>query len=235
MAKNNEWTQLDNHPRIWVANYKVPNFASRSVVIEFRPNHFCVYSPGTSNLESFSSIYEGKGSLDFIIVPNIYHHLGVNIWKKKFSNAKLIASKKTMTKLEKYNYGEYLDPEYLGSSLPSDITIVEPLGTRFGEIWLTIKNNRNSIWVICDAFFNYTKYSKNISGRILQVIMNASPGLKIGRLIKMFLITNKKKYKSWVLNQIEIDKPDVLIPMHGKIEVDISLSDRLINTIKKNF
>ena len=73
------------------------------------------------------------------------------------------------------------------------------------------------MWVVCDAFFNYARYSNKIIARILQKCLKAAPGLKMSSIVKYFLIKNRKQYKAWLLKQLDQDRPTTLVMAHGEV------------------
>ncbi len=112
--------------------------------------------------------------------------------------------------------------------------ILIPPGHRGGDVWVSKRNeDGNSLWITCDSFLNYDRVSRKPIARILQKILGAAPGLKISQFIKWLLLDEKTSFKHWVLKQLDKDRPTILIPSHGEVEVDSLLTTRLKKLIEK--
>ena len=115
----------------------------------------------------------------------------------------------------------------LKDKLPENITLLEPPAIRYGEVWLRVAGSSGVSWIVCDAFFNYARFSKKPIARGIQKLFKAAPGLKISFLVKTFMIKDRKKYKEWVKEQLDRDRPTTLVPAHGEILRDPELPQKI--------
>jgi len=230
--KKNVWHNLESHPEISFGQYIVPNFVSNSVSIKISDTEYVVISPGEPLLSTFLIDRHSKDTKIHIIMPNAFHFMGVSAWQMRFSNTTLYASKKAKALLiEKgvaKNENDILSLEDKQPPLPENYSILFPPGHRGGDVWLKKQDtHHSSVWITCDSFLNYERLSNQPVARIMQKILNAAPGLKISQVIKWFIFKDKKEFKLWVLDQLELDNPTTLIPSHGEIAKGEDLPNKL--------
>jgi hypothetical protein len=230
--KKHTWFQLEAHPEVFYGQYLVPNFISNSVAIRVDKNHWVLISPGEKMLNDLPDEFNSDDIKLSIIFPNAFHYMGVNAWLEKFTNAKLYASKKAKKRLERKGFKCIKVLENEQPPLPKGYEILFPPGHRGGDVWLAKHGNNKNLWITCDSFLNYERVSKQPIARSLQFILGAAPGLKISEVIKWLLLDRKAVFKPWVLNQLKMDKPAILIPSHGEVEADQALSKRLQDLIE---
>jgi len=231
--KKHTWFQLKEHPEVYFGQYIVPNFMSNSVAIRSSKNHWVLISPGEKMLNSFLTKWKTKGLKISIIFPNAFHYMGVTTWLEHFPDAKLYASEKAKKRLRRKGFRNIYSLETELPQLPKGYEVLFPPGHRGGDVWLSKKcEDNNNLWITCDSFLNYERVSKQPIARILQSLLGAAPGLKISQVIKWLLLDRKSAFKTWVLNQLEKDRPTILIPSHGEVESDGALTKRLRDIIE---
>jgi len=230
--KKHIWFQLKEHPEVYFGQYIVPNFISNSIAIKTAENHWVLISPGEKMLAKWTEKWKSKETKISIIFPNSFHYMGVNSWLDQFPDAKLYASQKAKKRLVKKGFRNIIPLESDQPELPTGYKVLIPPGHRGGDIWLSKKCDKNSsIWITCDSFLNYDRVSNQPIARAMQAILGAAPGLKISQVIKWLLLDGKAAFKPWVLNQLEKDRPGILIPGHGEVECDKKLTDKLRSLI----
>ena len=226
--KKHTWFQLEAHPEVYCGQYLVPNFISNSVAIRASEKHWVLISPGEKMLNDLPDGFNRKEIKLSIIFPNAFHYMGVNAWLEQFPEAKIYASKKAKKRLEGKGFKQILMLENEQPQLPIGYEVLIPPGHRGGDVWLSKHGNEdNNLWITCDSFLNYERVSKQPIARAMQSLLGAAPGLKISQVIKWLLLDRKATFKSWVLNQLQQDKPTILIPSHGEVENDPELTKRL--------
>jgi len=226
--KKHTWFQMKAHPEVYYGQYIVPNFISNSVAIRTSENHWVFISPGEKMMNNLPDELHNKDVKISIIFPNSFHYMGVNAWLERFPEAKLYASKKAKKRLVGKGFKQILMLENEQPQLPKGYEVLIPPGHRGGDVWLSKQGGENhNLWITCDSFLNYERVSKQPIARTLQSLLGAAPGLKISQVIKWLLLDRKSKFKSWVLNQLQKDKPTILIPSHGEVDSDDNLTERL--------
>lgn len=232
--KKHTWFQLEEHPEVYFGQYIVPNFCSNSIAIRVSEVHWVLISPGEKLLAEWVKRWQTPETKISIIFPNSFHYMGVNAWLKALPNATLYASQKAKKRLLKKGFDDILALENNRPELPEGYDVLFPPGHRGGDVWLSKQGpDHNNLWITCDSFLNYERVSNQPVARALQAILGAAPGLKISQVIKWLLLDEKAKFKPWVLNQLEQDKPSILIPSHGEVERDKALSEKLTALIKQ--
>ena len=97
------------------------------------------------------------------------------------------------------------------------MTLIEPQGLKTGEVWIRFAVGNNIGWFVIDAFCGSKMTTTN------QVC--SSPELL--KTFPSYGIANQKTYEAWLLEQIECDKPVLIIPCHGSIIRDSQLATKL--------
>ena len=234
--KRNVWHKVEAYPDILVGQYVVPNFVSNSVSIKLNENEFVIYSPGANLLESWPEKDNPKLKLH-IILPNAYHHLGIQAWIAHFQDVALYASQKAKSQLiKKQAFSQVTDineiSEY-ASKFEDSFKLSLPAGHRAGDIWISHQNTQSeTLWITCDSFLNYERLSNQTVARFMQKLLGAAPGLKISQVVKWFILDDRKHFKQWASKQVQKEQPVALIPSHGEILVDDKLPDRLLDLLQ---
>lgn len=236
--KKNIWHTVPNHEELKVGQYIVPNFVSNSILIDVDDKNAVIISPGKSLLESCSLKNKAHDMHLHIVMPNGYHFMGVIDWQTAFPNHTLYASHQAITMLSDKMESSIVDSikplENHIPPLPNEYSIKIPPGHRGGDAWVVKQTQDGDTWITCDSFLNYERLSNQPVARFLQKLLNAAPGLKISKVIKFFILKNRKEFKDWVLNELNDRQVTTLIPSHGEFEQSHDLTNRLISLINKH-
>lgn len=235
--KKFSWIPLDSDQQIWTIQYYVPKFKSRTIAIRLKSGGCLIVSPGADLVQTFEKDLPILGQPKILLIPNCFHHYGVSAWLEFYPNAKSVASLQAMSRLHSKLGNRYSleSLNFLRAELPENIQILEPPGWRAGEVWLRVEIEKKIAWIVCDAFFNMPKLSPRFLTRLIQRMAKAAPGLSISRILKWVLIKNRSVYRKWVLNQLERDRPSILVPSHGDIIEDENLPRRIRQLVEKRF
>lgn len=219
--KKNVWHTVTDYPELRFGQYIVPNFVSNSVAIKVSDNEFVVISPGKPLLDTWPEEWNRSDIKLHIIMPNGYHYMGVKHWQKKFRNFALYASRKAISRLVEQavvaNASDIYALEDTQPPMPEGYSVLLPPGHRAGDAWIKKDDQHGCLWITCDSFLNYDRLSNQPVARFTQKLLDAAPGLKMSQVVKWFIIEDRAKFKSWVLNQLQQDKPTTMIPSHGEI------------------
>jgi len=232
--KKGIWFPVSNISGVYVGQYVVPSFISNSIALKVTDKEWVVVSPGEAMLAAWPQLCPHEDAQLSIIMPNSFHYMGVTAWLKRYPNAKLYASKKAIKRLSKKGFSEVTPLEERVPNLPDNFEVLVPPGHRGGDVWLSRRDpKQGALWVTCDSFQNYERYSNQPIARTLQKILDTAPGLKVSQFVKWLLLDNKRDFKRWVLTQLQQDKPTTLIPSHGEVEQDAQLSQRIEQLIHR--
>jgi len=233
-VKKNIWYPLEKIAGVYVGQYVVPSFISNSIALKVTEQEWVVVSPGKSMLAAWPDVCPHADCQLSIIMPNSYHYMGVEAWLERYPNAKLYASKKAIKRLNRKGVKDVIALEHKAPSLPDNFEVLVPPGHRGGDVWLSRRDaQQGGLWITCDSFQNYERYSNQPVARTLQKMLDTAPGLKVSQFVKWLLLDDKRDFKRWVLKQLQQDKPTTLIPSHGEVEHDARLTQRLTELVEK--
>ncbi len=231
MSENTKtpWTVIGETQTIWHARYFVPNFISRSVALKVAQDEWVVYSPGGDNLDSFSSAFPDAEKIS-LVLPNAFHNLGAKPWSERYPGSKIYCARKAAPRLTKLGLAP-LVLEDTQPRLPEGFGFVFPEAERWGEVWISGPIDRDKVWITCDTFFNLARYSNHMIARTLQKLFSSAPGLRISALVKWWLVKNRRDFRAWVLREISLQNPTILVPSHGEVLIDADLSAKLTDIV----
>jgi hypothetical protein len=230
-----EWQMIDDEFNLWCADYHVPNFRSRSIALELTSGRVIIISPGASLIDADLPPLKDASLPPFLLAPNSYHSAGIGPWRDRYPASTVFASKRAITRLARMGIADIQPLDSLRDALPANISILEPPGTRSGEVWLRLSGRDGRTWIVCDSFFNYKALSRHPLARAMQIIFRAAPGLRVSNIVKWWLIKDRTRYQTWVLNQLVIDCPTRLVPAHGAILHDPNLPGALASLVRSRF
>lgn len=226
--QKNRWQIVAGHAEIHYGQYMVPNFVSSSVALQVAENELVIISPGEALLADWPEAWRGPQMKISIIMPNGFHYLGVNAWQAAFPQAVLYASAKAIGRLNGKGISGVRALEKEQPVLPAGYQILLPPGPWAGDVWLCKTCPvQGALWITCDSFLNYARYSRQPIARFLQKRLDAAPGLKISQVVKWFILDDRHAFKNWVLARLDEYKPRTLIPSHGEIMCAADLSEQL--------
>ncbi len=211
------WKRYHDDLDLWVADYQTPMMPSRSVAVKLRSGGFLIYSPGAGLVPSAQTELFSEGKPEVLLVPSSFHHLGLAHWKEHFPEVSILASQTAVSRVTRLSKQPVQPLGDLASQFPESIRLRESEGTRIGETWLQIESPIGKIWVTCDAFFNFSRLPNALLPRTFMTLMQSAPGVAISSLFIWGGLSDRKRYRSWFLRQLEEFPPDVAIPSHGKV------------------
>jgi hypothetical protein len=230
--KSRYWLPIEGLSDVWELRASDGAFPLRTVAVRLAEGRVAVYSPirhaAPAALDELADI--GK---PILIAPNAYHTLGLAGHAQRFDDAPIVTSDRAYARIRTKTKLAGQPLRLLQAYLPSNVTVLTVPDVRNGEVWLSIEQGGTRAWVVCDTFLNMTKKLPGLYG-IAMSLMQAGPGLAISSTFK-FLVEDRAFYRDWVLEQIERERPTMLIPCHGKIIRDESLPQQLEALVKRRF
>jgi hypothetical protein len=233
VEQNIHWEPVDAEKTVWTAKYRCPGFIAHTSAFAAKDGQLILYSPGASLVSRLPEGIPDAQLPPLALLPNAFHYLGLKAWKEKYPGMTAVASSRAMSRLRKKGVSGLQDLDLLKNKLPDNVSILEPPGIRFGEMWLRVSGSGGVAWIVCDAFFNYARFSKKPIARTIQKLFKAAPGLKISFLVKRFMIVDRKKYKDWLFERLEADRPNTLVPAHGEILRAPDLPQRIRDLVQQ--
>lgn len=229
---DSRWQTLEQHPELSWARYKVPNFASNCMVLKHGHGQWTVLSPGEELLDNWPGVDDTVTTLN-IVMPNGFHYMGVSAWQARYPNARFFASRQAIARLTSKGLRNILPLEDHSMVLPEGYQWLIPPGHRAGDVWLCKRSEHGNLWITCDSFLNYARYSHQPVARLLQKTLNAAPGLKISQVVKWFILTQRSAFKTWALQRLADFPPQLLLPSHGELDQAANLAERLQQLLER--
>ena len=225
------WKQAHPDWPIWVHTKHSPSgWGWNTVAVRLRDESLLVTSPTSDMSDSAHAELKQIGLPRFLLVSNHYHTLGVDDFVSRYPSVRVLCSKVAKQRLthKLQNPLRHLDTaqEYL----PSELQILEPAGTKTGEVWLELQKNNAYAWVVADAFFNLFNHPRglmNLPARLTQV----TAGLQLGKTFRWLAIRDRTAYKHWFERAVTRATPMLLVPAHGDVLQDTELARRLLTLV----
>ena len=92
----------------------------------------------------------------------------------------------------------------LKAELPEYAEVLEPPGTKNGEVWLSVHTKKGRAWVVTDAFFHMPDHAPGIVGLFLR-LTGTTAGLRIGSTFLWVGVRDRKAYRQWLLQELETE------------------------------
>ena len=183
-----------------------------------------VYSPITELRKA------ANAPVSAMLAPNHFHNLGIKPVLAAFPDAAVYASAVARPRVAKLTGVELLPLDELRARLPEGVTLLEPPGTRAGEVIMEVLTDDGPVWCAADAFFNIAHPLLSKAGFAMRLFGNG-PHLKIGATFRYIAVRDRKAYFAWLRETLDARKPTVLVPGHGDVVRDKDLSSRLLALI----
>ncbi len=208
------WEAVDNQQRLYQSRYRADFAVSNSYLVQLDDGRWLVYSPGKALLDDTLS-WLGAGVELIILAPNRVHISGVTAWCEAFSNSRVMASEQTRLRLAKQqslsNVGTV---EELAAVLPPNLAVHEVPDSKFGEVWVSVREEACTYWMVCDGLMNLKELSPKRLTRWFQRLYGLRLGLWITPIFRSSV--SKPGFRHWVEELMPADQRVVLLPCHGE-------------------
>jgi hypothetical protein len=218
-----EWQSIAGDSRLLTAEYPVHGWSGRTTVIGEPGGDFAVYNPGAGIAPELREALRRRGRVALLVAANHFHHLGVPAWREAFPSALAIASTLAVPRLRAQGIEA---SGYDGIELPAGARILEPMGLKNGEVWLSVATTSGRCWIVGDAFFHVLRTPRNPAGLMLWMT-GTTPGLRIGSTLRWLGIGEPRAYRDWLEAALAAERPEMLVPAHGAVLRDPQLTQRL--------
>lgn len=219
-------TPIDEGAGLWgIERYNKARWHFRSTVVR-GPDGVVVVTPTRGTAADIGASLEQLGPVRVLLAPNSFHHLGLPEYHERFPEAALVASAPAAARIGKKTGLEFQPLDEAAAALPEGVTVLEPPGLKTGEVWLRVETSRGLAWVVTDAFFNLEDNPTGGMGLACRLLA-VTPGLRVSRTYTMLAVADKAEHRAWLYQQLERDRPRLLIPAHGRVLEADDLADRL--------
>lgn len=228
-----EWRAIDDGAGLYELEKVVDSgWCWRAAALRLDGGELLVVSPVRGTLSASAEELERLGSPSFGLAPNHFHYLGLRELRERYPKLACAASVTARPRLEGKCGHPFQPLDALRERLPAGVAILEPPGTKGGEVWLRVPTSRGVAWVVSDAFFHVNNPLRGGMGLALRATGTA-PGLRIGSTFLWLALRERPAYRRWLEAQLEADAPRVLVPGHGDVLADDALPERLAELVRR--
>jgi hypothetical protein len=186
----------------------------RSTAVRLSGRDLVVVSPTRGLGDAAHAELATLGEPTVLLAPNYFHHLGLAEWSERYPGAVAVASDIALPRVRKKT-GLDIEPlDALRAKLPDGAAILEPEGTKAGEVWLRVPTERGLAWVVSDAFFHAPESPTGFIGWFLRLTKTV-PGLCLGWTFLELGLRDRRQYRAWLDDRLETEPPALLIVAHG--------------------
>lgn len=227
------WLPIDERAGLFALEKAVASgWRWRALALRLEGGELALVSPVRGTLARSESSLAALGRPAFALAPNHFHFMGIAEARARDATIACVASSAARPRLEAKCGHAFAQLDALRERLPPEVTILEPPGTKSGEVWLRLQTARGVAWAVCDAFFNVREPVSGAMGLALRATGTA-PGLRIGSTFRWLALRDRRAYRGWLEERIRGDSPRVLIPSHGEVIVDDALPERLAELVRR--
>lgn len=203
-----------------------------SAALRLRDGTALIYSPTRLLPPGAHEALLAVGRPAILLAPNHYHHLGLSEFRERYPGARCVCSEIARPRLARQGPHVFEPLGALAALLPDEARLLEPPGTRNGEVWLEVDTADGPVWVVCDAFFNVPRHPRGAIGLFCR-LTGTTPGLRIGATWKWLALRDRARYAAWVLERLRDRPPAGLIVSHGVAAGGPELAARMIDLVER--
>ncbi len=220
------WSPCSSEPRVASIESPLRGWTSRTTVVLLATGGVAVYNPCANLAATARDELAAWGEVTHLVAPNHFHHLGLPRWRDWFPRAAIVASATARPRLQKQGVVAADAEAELAPRLPRGVRLLQPAGTRTGELWLSVASPSGTGWIVGDAFFNVPSRPPGMTGWLL-AWTGTVPGLRIGSTFVRMALRDRAAYRLWLTEALAREQPAWLVPAHGDVCVEAGLVNRL--------
>jgi hypothetical protein len=225
------WKQAHPDWPIWIHTEHSPSgWGWNTVAARLQDASLLLTSPTFDMSDSAHVELKQVGLPRFILVSNHYHTLGVDEFVSRYRSIQVLCSEVAKHRLTHKLQSPLQHLDAAQEYLPPELRILEPAGTKTGEVWVELQKENASARIVADAFFNLLQHPSglmNLPARLTQV----TPGLQLGKTFRCFAIRDRTAYKHLFERAVTRATPTLLVRAHGNVLQDAELARRLLTLV----
>ena len=198
-ANGGNWSVLEHGPieklseNLWRVEGALPGMSlRRTMAVAKRSDGRLVIHSAIALKEEAMKELEAWGEVAFLIVPNGWHRLDAPAFKARYPNAKVLAPKGAVKKVE-----EKVKVDGTVEDYPADSAVrLDNLhGIAEQEAVMTVRSADGTTVVLTDAVFNMPKKPSDFLGWLFTSVFASAPGPRVSRLFKLAAVKDKQALK----------------------------------------
>jgi glyoxylase-like metal-dependent hydrolase (beta-lactamase superfamily II) len=231
-APSSDWQAICEDTGLWAIEKIADGFYLRTTLLILPNKKLILVSPARGLGDAAIAQLQGFGEPRFLLAPNHYHHLGLGEYAGRTPGAIVVASDVATPRLRSRVPVPIQSLSLLQAELPGYAEVLEPPGTKNGEVWLSVQTKRGRAWIVSDAFFHMPEHAPGLVGLFLR-LTGTTAGLRIGSTFLWLGVRDRTTYRQWLLEKLATAPPDLLVPGHGDVLEDKRLGERLSSLVRE--
>lgn len=221
------WEPIDTDAGLWRAEKRTKQgWSIRSTAVRMADGRLLVVSPIRGLGDAAHDELRAIGEPAALLAPNFFHNLGLREYAERYPDAVVVASDVAAPRVHKKTRLAIESLDALRGRLPGHVSILEPDGTKNGEVWLRVDTGAGVAWCVADALFNVPASPTGLIGLFLRRTKTV-PGLCIGWTFLSWGLRDRAAYRTWFERRLDLDRPTRLIVAHGEDAAGDDLPDRI--------
>jgi len=212
---------------VWSAEKRTAQgWSLRATAVRLADGGLLVVSPTRGLGDDAHAELAALGAPAALLAPNHYHYLGLAEWRERYPDARAFASEIAQARVRAKSGLDVEPLDALRPRLRAECELLEPDGTRAGEVWVTAPAPNGVAWIVADAFFHAAESPTGFTGWFLRRTKTV-PGLCLGWTFLKLGLRDRRAYKRWLDERLENAPPAMMIFAHGEPRATPELADEL--------
>jgi len=198
--------------------------------LRLRDGSLLLHSPTTID-DAHDAQLDALGAPSLLFAPTAVHHLSLERYRQRYPNAVAVAGRHALAGLVARKHEGVQDIEQHTDKLPDGMRVHCAEGTRWGETWLSLRDDDGSATlVVCDAFFHVGRPTTGAMGFALRTL-GIREALCVGRTFKWAAVKDRAAYCAWATRVLREVRPTTLLVSHCEPVRDTALTDTLVSLV----
>lgn len=224
MAKaHDSWKVLPHRPievvadNLWRVEGKLENMPLKRVMTIARRSdgQLVIHNAIALDDESMAKI-DAWGPVAWLVVPNGYHRLDARIFKDRYPQARVLCPAGAAKKVAEV---VAVDGNYADFPADRDVAFETLDGVGEQEGVMIVRSPDGVTLVFNDAIFNMPDV-KGFTGWILRNITQSTGGPRISRIVKLFVVKDRKRFREHLLRLADTPALRRMIVSHDRMVRD---------------
>jgi len=209
------WQIFDTAPAVLTYEYKFGPGAAHALAVAGADGLIVVSPPCRVNTSVFDDLLS-YGPVRALVAPNGFHHLGLQLWHEQFPDASIHAPPSAIERLRRKTGLRDIQPlAALQRHAGTHLDFIDMPHYKSGEALVRIRSERGLVWFVTDVLLNMPRLPDHPLARLIFKLSGSAPGLKFNKLAGLVMVRDKRALKRWLVEQIDVEPPQWLIPSHG--------------------
>lgn len=212
------WTVLSHGPieklnsNLWRIEGVLPNMQlKRQMLIAKLSDNTLMIHNAIALEDEFMAEIEAWGTIEYIVVPNSWHRLDCQNYKKRYPKAKVLCPEGALKNVQQV---VEVAGSYDSFGCDKVVTLEHLDGIKKMEGILKVRTDSSTTLVFNDLIFNL-EHQRGFWGLLMRLI-GTTGGPKVTRIMRLFAIKDKEALRAHLLMLATDPNLERIIPGHGK-------------------